>query len=103
VSDYVSEWRRYRVRRRWILTSLIVEFLAFIPVVGAVAVVSRKLFSSNHLALPAALAWGILYIFTVSRLVKFPCPRCGKNFFGGIRGDARILPNSPSLDYSRFC
>jgi hypothetical protein len=82
---------------------MIVGFLAFVPVVGAVAVGSRKLLSSTDLALPAAVAWGILYMFTGSRLRKFPCPRCGKNFFGGILGDARILFNSPRAFFGQEC
>jgi hypothetical protein len=28
------------------------------------------------------LIWGVLYLFTVSRLRNLPCPGCGKNFFG---------------------
>lgn len=103
MSDYESEWKRYRVRRRWIVACAIVEFLAFIPVVGAVAVVSRKLLSSTDLALPAAVAWGILYIFTGSRLRKFPCPRCGKNFFGGILGDSSLLFSRPRAFLGRQC
>ena len=82
---------------------MIVEFLAFIPVVGAVAVASRRLLSGTDLALPAAVFWGILYVFTVSRLRKFPCPRCGKNLFGGILGDSRILFNNPRTFFGREC
>lgn len=103
MSDHESEWKRYRVRRRWIVASMIVEFLAFIPVVGAVAVVSRKLLSSTDLALPAAVAWGMLYMFTVSRLRKFPCPRCGKNFFGGILSDSSLIFSRPRAFLGRQC
>ena len=103
MSDYKSQWRRYTVRRRWIVACMTVQFLAFIPFVGAVSVVSRRLLSGTDLGLPAALLWGILYLFTGSRLRSFPCPRCGKNFFGGILGDTRILFNKPRAFFGREC
>ena len=92
---YEGEWKRYREHRTKIIVLMVTEFLAFIPVVALVAVVERKLFSTSHLALPAALVWGVLYLYTVSRLRKSPCPRCGKNFFGKIGG--------PQVLFDRKC
>jgi predicted RNA-binding Zn-ribbon protein involved in translation (DUF1610 family) len=63
---------------------LVAEFLGFLPFVALVASIERHLFATNKMFFPAALSWGALYIFTVSRLRKFPCPRCGRNFFGGF-------------------
>jgi hypothetical protein len=81
---------------------MIVEFLAFIPVVGLISVASRRLLSID-LALPAALLWGVLYIYTISRLRSFLCPRCGKNFVGGILGDSRLLFSKPRAFFGREC
>lgn len=81
---YHSEWQTFRRRRTCIFVAIIAEFLLFLPFVALVAIAERHLFSTNKLAFPAALMWGALYLFTASRLRSFPCPRCGKNFFGGI-------------------
>jgi len=90
MSQYRQEWEQYRKHKTKIVVLLIAEFLAFIPFVALVAVAERKLFSTSYLRLPSALLWGTLYLFTVFRLRKFPCPRCGKNFFGKI-GDPQVL------------
>jgi len=81
---------------------MIVEFVAFIPFVGIISVASRRLFSLD-LALPAGLVWGILYIYTASRLRSFLCPRCGKNFVGGILGDSSLLLSKPRAFFGREC
>ena len=82
--NYPSEWLAFRRRRNRIAICMVAEFLAFLPFVGLVATVERRLFSTHNMAFPAALIWGALYLFTVSRLRSLPCPRCGKNFFGGF-------------------
>ena len=82
---------------------MIAEFLGFIPFVGLVSVASRKLLSGTDLAFTAALLWGMLYLYTGSRLRSFPCPRCGKNFFGGIVGDSSLLFSRPKAFFGRQC
>jgi len=103
MGNYQEQWRRYRVRRRWIITCTIVEFIGFIPFVGEVSIASQRLFPGSDLGLPAAICWGALYLFTGSRLRSFPCPRCGKNFFGGILGDVRVLLQKPRAFLGREC
>jgi hypothetical protein len=83
-NNYKSGWETYRRRRNRIVLYMVAEFLAFIPFVGLVATVGRLLFATNNLAMPAAWIWGVLYLYTISRLRSFPCPRCGQNFFGGF-------------------
>lgn len=102
MSSYQIQWEQYRTRRTKIAACMIVEFLAFIPFVGVISVASRRLFSIN-LAFPAALLWGILYIYTVSRLRSFLCPRCGKNFLGGILGNSSLLFSKPRAFFGREC
>jgi hypothetical protein len=80
---YQSEWQAFRRHQTRIAVCMAAEFLAFPFFIGLVVVVGR-LFAADHLQLPAALCWGALYIFTLSRLRRFPCPRCNKNFFGGF-------------------
>jgi hypothetical protein len=82
--DYHCEWERYRQRRNRIALYLVVEFLGYLPFVALVVSAERRLFGTTNLGLPAALAWGALYLYTGSRLRSFPCPRCGKNFFAGL-------------------
>ena len=82
---YQSQWRAYRKRRVWLAVLVCVEFLAFFPFMGIVEAVARRVFSSDKIAFMAAfLLFGALYLFTGSRFRSFPCPRCGKNFFGGF-------------------
>jgi len=102
MSSYQIQWEEYRTRRRKIVACMIIEFLAFVPVVGIVSLASRRLFSID-LAFPAMLLWGILYIYTGSRLRSFLCPRCGKNFVGGILGDSSLLFSKPRAFIGREC
>ena len=105
MTDYRYQWDMYRVRTRWTVICLILEFLAFIPVVGIASVVSRKLLGTD-LWYPAAIVWGLLYVFTIFRLRNFPCPRCNKNFFGGIDFDAKTAGNlfsMPTVFVGRKC
>jgi len=81
-SGYQREWVDFRKHRNRILLYLVFEFLGFMPIVGLAAMIDRSF------TFPAGLVWGAVYLFTVSRLRNFPCPRCGKNFFGGFFGTA---------------
>ena len=88
---YQIEWQAFRTHRNRIGACLIAEFLAFPFFIGLVVAVGKRLFLSGHLQVPATLCWGALYVFTLSRLRTFPCPRCGKNFFGGFFGTLKNL------------
>jgi hypothetical protein len=81
---YQSEWENFKRRRTRIYLFMVLEFLAFIPFVGLVGIVERRLLGTDHLFKPAVLLWGALYLLTGSRLRTFPCPRCGQKFFGGF-------------------
>jgi DNA-directed RNA polymerase subunit RPC12/RpoP len=80
-----------RRHRNKILLLLVVEFLAFLPFVGLTAIIEKKLFSSSYTFLPAVIAYGALFIMTLNRLRTFPCPRCGKKFFGRFGGPQEFL------------
>jgi hypothetical protein len=71
----------------WLAILVCVEFLAFIPFMGFVEPVLRRVLSGDKTAFLATfLMFAALYLFTGSRLRSFPCPRCGKNFFGEVFG-----------------
>jgi hypothetical protein len=89
---YQNQWQSYRERRNWLGVLLCVEFLAFIPSVVFMETIVRRQFSADRMAFPAAsLLFGAVYLFTASRLRSFPCPRCGKNFFGGFFATPRTV------------
>jgi hypothetical protein len=73
-----------RSRRNLIAVILFCEFLGFFPFLLLVTALGRRFFSSRDLFVPATLVFGALYIFTVSRIRRYPCPRCGTNFLGGF-------------------
>lgn len=82
---YQSQWQAYRARRNWLGLVLCIEFLAFIPFMALMERVFRHFVPAGNFAFLAASAIvATLYLFTVSRLRSFPCPRCGKNYFGGF-------------------
>jgi hypothetical protein len=73
MSNYQTQWERYRVRRRWIIAFTIIEFLGFIPIVGIVGLLTNK-FLGRNLWVLAAIFYGALYLFTGSRLRVLCCP-----------------------------
>lgn|GEM_PF-3065846 len=81
---YQEQWQAYRVRKRNLTLLLVAQFFGIIPFLTLVAFIDRKVFLATSLVMPAAWMWGLWYISTVFRLRIFPCPRCGKNFFGNI-------------------
>jgi hypothetical protein len=88
---YQSQWQAYRERRTRLGVLVCVEFLTFFPFLILVATIERQLFSTNKMVFPAALLWGALYLFTGPQLRRFPCPRCGENFFGGFFATPRTV------------
>ncbi|MBB5061186.1 hypothetical protein HDF16_005922 [Granulicella aggregans] len=81
---YRCQWQAFRSHRNRIAAIMVAEFLGFIPFGALVASTERHFFSTDKMFFPAMLLWGALYLFTVSRLRNFPCPRCSRNFFGGF-------------------
>jgi hypothetical protein len=86
MTSYKHAWETYRARNTRIVVCLFAEFFGFLPFLLLVATIDRKLFSTTNLVMPAAILLAVLYLYTISRLRTFPCPRCGKNFFGGFFG-----------------
>ena len=81
---YQSQWQAYRERRTWFGVLICCEFLAVLPFAALVSSGEKRLFSTDKMFVPAFLVWGALCVFTGFRLRRFPCPRCGKNFFFGL-------------------
>jgi hypothetical protein len=92
--QYQSQWQAFRKHRNKIALLLAAEFVAFLPFVALVVSVERHLFSRRNAGFPSALIWGALFAFTGLRLRIFPCPRCGKNFFGGVFGTGNVFGRS---------
>lgn len=70
------DWNEYRKRRNFAI------IVGFAPVVFPLEVLA---FRSFHTFVPAyvlAAAWIILFTIAWNRVAWFPCPRCGKWFFG---------------------
>jgi DNA-directed RNA polymerase subunit RPC12/RpoP len=88
---YRRQWQAFRSRRNLIAVLLVAEFLSFLPFMALVGSVERRFFSTGKMFFPAALLFGALYIFTGSRLRSYPCPRCGKNFFGGFFATSKTM------------
>lgn len=78
MAGYEQEWQGYRrIRNQWFLV-----FLAYVPVVGLVAFVSFKMFSSLIPAFVAAFLWMALFLISGIRINSWRCPRCGETFSG---------------------
>jgi len=84
VYPYQRQWQRMRNRRNLFAVVLVIEFLGFFPFGILVTSVERRFGLADKIFDRAMLCYGILYMLTASRLRRFPCPRYGKNFFGGF-------------------
>jgi DNA-directed RNA polymerase subunit RPC12/RpoP len=82
--QYQRQWQAFRKHRNLIVALIIAEFLGFLPFLVLATVVERTLFKKTGVSFPVVILYGILYIVTGSQLRRFLCPRCGKNFFGGV-------------------
>jgi hypothetical protein len=60
---------------------MLVAFVAYVPVVFGVGLLSAHLFSTFTPAFVLALAWMAFLIIASNLSLRFPCPRCGKCFF----------------------
>jgi hypothetical protein len=81
MTDYQTQWESYRLRRRWIIAFIVIEFLGFILFIGIVGIESTKHFGRDF-SLVAMILFMALYLHTGSRLRELRCPRCGQNYFG---------------------
>jgi hypothetical protein len=82
---YQHQWQAYSARKWRLFVLLCVEFVAFIPFIVFSEKALKYVFPTGDLAFVTAnLVFGTVYIVTATRLRNFPCPRCGKNFFGGF-------------------
>lgn len=78
MGDYTEAWNEYRRYRR----DLLLVWVGYIPVVGAIAAISGRLFHTFIPAMIAVAAWMLLFIFAGVRYQTFRCPRCGEWFAG---------------------
>jgi hypothetical protein len=62
---------------------MIIEFLAFIPVLGIFGLLSNKSFGKTFWP-AASIFWVALYFLTALRLRFLRCLRCGGNYFGNF-------------------
>jgi hypothetical protein len=75
---YESEWARYRTLRN----RSIWMWLAYIPVVGAFALLAGFIYepAMPWAAMVSAFAWMLLWIYACMQFGQFACPRCKKAF-----------------------
>ena len=83
---YQRQWQAYRRRRTIVLALMIGTFLGFFPFGVLVATIEQRLFHSDKFFFPAMVVYGVAFVLTGAELRRFPCPRCGKNFFGPVYG-----------------
>ena len=62
---------------------MIVEVLGFIPVLGNFGPLPKKDLGQHFWPI-ATITWVTLYLLIAFRLRFFPCPRCGKSYFGSF-------------------
>jgi hypothetical protein len=78
MAEFEEDWKQYRrIRNQWFFV-----FLGYMPVVGAIAVLSIKLFHTLTPAFVAAFVWMALFLFAGVRVNIWRCPRCGESFSG---------------------
>ena len=104
MADYQTEWRRYRVRRRWLTALLLELLLGFIGFLGFIIFTpeGRNCFPDTT---PSwlALCWFALFTFTASRSHFFPCPRCGESFRGNLFSGPKIRNESRKAFWGQAC
>lgn len=101
---YQRQWQAFRRHRNLIVALVIAEFLGFFPFLLLAAVVERSLFKTHGVSFPVVILYGALYAVTGSQLRRFPCPRCGKNFFGGVLATSSTMMGSkcPNCGLRRY-
>jgi len=89
LAEYEQEWARIEIRDTRMFVLLTVEFLVFLPALGIVARMTSKFLPSEWLDYEPGFLMGVfalVFIFTMIRRFRYPCPRCGKNFCGTLYG-----------------
>ena len=87
LAEYEQEWARIEIRDTKMVLLAFVEFLAFIPALWVLAEITSKFLSPtwvSHATTFFACCFGILFVYTGYRRLRYPCPRCGKNFPGKL-------------------
>jgi hypothetical protein len=72
--DSWSEYRKWR-NISWL------AFVGYMPVVFGVGVLSMRLFDTFTPAFVLAFALMVFMVIVGNICLRFPCPRCGKEFF----------------------
>lgn len=85
---YSESWRRHR---RWYLTSLGM-FVGYLPVFATIGMAFPGLISNDWVIFPLFAIYAITWISVTNVARRWPCPRCGERFFGGL-----WLPQLPML------
>ena len=90
--QYKGQWQAFRKRQARLFGLLVIEFAALIPCVAIVDAIVKRLLPVDRLAfVPAFVLFGAVYVITLTRLRSFPCPRCGKNFYGGFLATSKTV------------
>jgi hypothetical protein len=82
--QYRRQWQAFRKHHNLIVALILAEFIGFFPFLLLAAAVGRALFKTNGVSFPVVILYGALYAVTGAQLRRFPCPRCGRNFFGAV-------------------
>jgi hypothetical protein len=70
-------WDGYRKRRN----ILLLTFVAYVPLMSVVALLSVRIFHTFTPVFVVGIAWMVFFVIAGNALTRFPCPRCGKWFF----------------------
>lgn len=84
MNDYSTQWAAYLTHKGKIVRLLLLELAAFFPSLFLIAYLQSRQSPPRSLVVPAIYAWLPILLITAFRLRFFPCPRCGKNYFGGV-------------------
>ncbi len=77
-SDYRASWSRYKKRR----VLFVLAFLGYVPICDAFAKLTKRVFGTFDPAFILALVWMAMFYIAGTRLLSWPCPKCGKCFSG---------------------
>jgi hypothetical protein len=90
---YTDSWQSYR---RWYLASLGM-FVGYLPVGVTIGMLFPGIISNNRVIFPLFGIYAISWIALTNVARRWPCPRCGEDFFGSL-----WLPQLPML-FVRSC
>jgi hypothetical protein len=78
MDEYEDRWRELKRRRN----QLLFAFIGYVPITLAFGVLTERLFHSDKPGFVFAILWMLYFGVAGFRYNVFPCPRCGKWFFG---------------------